>query len=628
MKITDLLKKDTMLLSMDASSKSESLDQLVGQLDAAGRLNNRDDFREAIQTREDQSTTGVGDGIAIPHAKSGAVKEPAIAFGRSTNGIEYESLDSQPAHLFFMIAATDGADNTHLESLSRLSTFLMDANFRNSLMNASSEDEVMEIINAKEAEEDGGESETTGESDQLILAVTACPTGIAHTYMAADKLKEAGKQRNIPIKVQTNGSSGVKNKLTAEDIEKADAIIVAADTKVDMSGFDGKHVIEVPVAKAIHEPDKLLDRAVAKDAPVYKSDGKKEAGEDSKGRSGIYKHLMNGVSNMLPFVVGGGILIAFSFFFGINAANPDSDQYNRFAEMLSTVGGNAFFFLVPILAGFIASSIADRPGFAPGVVGGYIAVSSGTADGGSGFLGGLIAGFLAGYLTLAVKKMLEGLPAWLDGLKTVLFYPVLAIFATGMIMLLINPPLTSVYTGLLSWLEGLSGANVAILGIIIGGMMAVDMGGPVNKAAYTFGLATLDAGNYSIIAAAMAGGMVPPLGLALATTLFKNKFSKEEREAGKTAYALGASFITEGAIPFAAADPARVIPSAIAGSALAGSLTMLFGIGLTAPHGGIFVIGLVEGGFTSALLYIFAIVVGSIITAILVGLLKKDLTKA
>ncbi|WP_347862437.1 fructose-specific PTS transporter subunit EIIC [Salimicrobium sp. PL1-032A] len=627
MKITDLLKKDTMLLNMTASSKSESLDQLAEKLESAGRLNDSKEFRQAIQTREEQSTTGVGDGIAIPHAKSASVKEPAIAFGRSKEGIDYDSLDKQPAHLFFMIAATDGADNTHLETLSRLSSFLMDTEFRKQLENASSEEEVMEIINAKEAEEDG-EEEAPEETDQLILAVTACPTGIAHTYMAADKLKDTAKQRNIPIKVQTNGSSGVKNKLTADDISRADAIIVAADTKVDMSGFDGKHVIEVPVAKAIHEPDKLIDRALDKDAPVYHADGKKEESEDSKGRSGIYKHLMNGVSNMLPFVVGGGILIAFSFFFGIEAANPESDQYHPIAEMLSTIGGNAFFFLVPVLAGFIASSIADRPGFAPGMVGGYIAVSSGASDGGSGFLGGLIAGFLAGYLTLGVKKALESLPAWLDGLKTVLFYPVLAILGTGVIMLLINPPLTSVYTGLLSWLEGLSGANVAILGLIIGGMMAVDMGGPVNKAAYTFGLATLDAGNYSIIAAAMAGGMVPPLSLGLASTFFKNKFTKEEREAGKTAYALGACFITEGAIPFAAADPARVIPSVITGSAITGALTMLFGIGLTAPHGGIFVIGLVEGGWSSALLYIFAIVVGSIISAIMLGFLKKDLTKA
>ncbi|PBB06244.1 PTS fructose transporter subunit IIABC [Salimicrobium humidisoli] len=629
MKITDLLKKDTMLLSTDASDKKGILDELTAKLETAGRLNDRDKFREAIQAREDQSTTGVGDGIAIPHAKSEAVKEPAIAFARSREGIEYESLDSQPAHLFFMIAATDSADNTHLEALSRLSSFLMDTDFRENLLKAESEEEVMEIINTKEREEDGEEEEETTEaSEDLILAVTACPTGIAHTYMAADKLKDTAGQRGIPIKVQTNGSSGVKNRLTPDDIERADVIIVAADTKVDMSGFDGKHVIEVPVSKAIHEPDKLLDRALQKDAPVHHSDGKKEDGEDSKGRSGIYKHLMNGVSNMLPFVVGGGILIAFSFFFGINAADPESDQYNRFAEMLDTVGGNAFFFLVPILAGFIASSIADRPGFAPGVVGGYIAVSSGATDGGSGFLGGLIAGFLAGYLTLAVKKGLEGLPAWLDGLKTVLFYPVLAIFGTGMIMLLINPPLTGVYTGLLSWLEGLSGANVAILGIIVGGMMAVDMGGPVNKAAYTFGLATLDAGNYSIIAAAMAGGMVPPLSLALASTFFKNKFTKEEREAGKTAYALGACFITEGAIPFAAADPARVIPSAVVGSAATGALTMLFGIGLTAPHGGIFVIGLVEGGFTGAALYILAIAAGSIISAIMLGFLKKDVRKA
>ncbi|UOR11743.1 PTS fructose transporter subunit IIABC [Halobacillus amylolyticus] len=629
MKITDLLTTNTIVLNMSASSKPEAIDELIGKLDQAGKLSDRDEYKQAIEAREQQSTTGIGEGIAIPHAKTSAVAEPAIAFGRSQEGLDYESLDGQPTNLFFMIAASEGANQTHLETLSRLSSFLMDKNFRAKLETAKTESDVIEAINEKEAEED--EDEEVSSPSGKILAITACPTGIAHTYMAADKLKDTAKEMDITIKVQTNGSSGVKNRLTADDIEQADAIIVAADTKVDMSGFDGKPVIEVPVAKAIHEPKELINKAVNKDAPIYKSDGSNsEASSGEKNqRTGFYKHLMNGVSNMLPFVVGGGILLAISFFFGINSADPASDQYNRFAEMLNTIGsGNALFLLVPVLAGFIASSIADRPGFAPGMVGGLIAITSGTDGTGSGFLGGLIAGFLAGYLTLGIKKMLEGLPDVLDGLKTVLFYPVLSIFATGMIMLLINPPLTSIYTGLLSWLEGLGGANIALVGLLLGGMMAIDMGGPINKAAYTFGLATLEAGNYEFIAVVMAGGMVPPLAMALSTTLFKNKYTEQERETGKTAYALGAFFITEGAIPFAAADPARVIPSMVVGSALTGMLTTLFSIHLTAPHGGIVVIGLVQGGLTQALLYILAIAIGSIVGAIIVGFLKKDLRKA
>ncbi|ARI76590.1 PTS fructose transporter subunit IIABC [Halobacillus mangrovi] len=634
MRITDLLTKDTILLNMSASSKPAAIDELIGKLDQAGKLNDRDEFKQAIEAREQQSTTGIGEGIAIPHAKTGAVKEPAIVFGRSQEGLDYESLDGEPTNLFFMIAASEGANNAHLETLSRLSSFLMDNNFRNKLEEAKTEDDVIEAINAKEAEEEG-EEETDSGAESKILAVTACPTGIAHTFMAADKLKATAQEMGVNIKVQTNGSGGVKNRLTKEDIAEADAIIVAADTKVDMEGFHGKPVIEVPVAKAIHEPRDLIEKAVNKDAPTYQGGGssKSAVGSEEKGqRSGIYKHLMNGVSNMLPFVVGGGILIAISFFWGINSANPDSGEYNRFAEMLSTIGGaNAFFLLVPVLAGFIASSIADRPGFAPGMVGGLIAITQTSAEGagnGSGFLGGLIAGFLAGYITLGVKKALEGLPAVLDGLKTVLFYPVLSIFATGMIMLLINPALTSVYTWLFDLLDSMSGTNLALLGLIVGGMMAVDMGGPVNKAAYTFGIAALEANNYTFIAAAMAGGMVPPLAMGLATTFFKNKFTKQERETGKAAYPLGAFFITEGAIPFAAADPARVIPSMVAGSALAGMLTMLFGIGLRAPHGGIIVAPLVEGGFMQIVLYLVAIAAGSILGAIVVGFLKKDLKKA
>ncbi|RWZ54959.1 PTS fructose transporter subunit IIA [Halobacillus fulvus] len=633
MKITDLLTKDTILLEMKANSKPEAIDELVGHLDKAGKLNNRDEFKQAIQAREDQSTTGIGEGIAIPHAKTNAVKDPAIAFGRSTNGLDYESLDGQPTNLFFMIAASEGANNTHLETLSRLSSFLMDNEFRSKLEAAKTEADVIEAINAKEAEEDG-EEETETASSGKILAVTACPTGIAHTYMAADKLKATAKEMGVNIKVQTNGSSGVKNRLTPEEIAEADAIIVAADTKVEMDVFNGKPVIEVPVAKAIHEPKELIEKAVRKDAPVYQESGKSsDSSSDEKGqRSGFYKHLMNGVSNMLPFVVGGGILIAISFFWGINSADPANEQYNRFAEMLNIIGGgNAFFLLVPVLAGFIASSIADRPGFAPGMVGGLIAITQTSAENagnGSGFLGGLIAGFLAGYLTLLIKKALEGLPAVLDGLKTVLFYPVLSIFATGMIMLLINPPLTSIYTGLFSFLDNMSGSNLALLGIIVGGMMAVDMGGPVNKAAYTFGIAALDAGNYTFIAAAMAGGMVPPLAMGLATVLFKNKFTPQERETGKAAFPLGAFFITEGAIPFAAADPLRVIPAMVAGSALTGMLTMLFSISLPAPHGGLIIVPLIEGGIIQILLYLVAIIAGTILAAIVVGFLKKDLRKA
>ncbi|MBM7571043.1 PTS fructose transporter subunit IIABC [Aquibacillus albus] len=628
MNITDLLKKDTIILQLEANSKSSVIDELADKLDQAGRLHDKQSFKDAILARESQSTTGIGEGIAIPHAKSEAVKTPAIAFGRSKEGVDYEALDGQPSHLFFMIAASEGANQTHLETLSRLSTFLMDDKFRQKLEQATSEDEVIELINQKEQDETEDEDEQTPEQDRYLLAVTGCPTGIAHTYMAADKLKATAKEMGISIKVETNGSGGVKNRITPEEIDKADAIIVAADTKIEMERFKGKPLIQVPVAKGIHEPKQLIERAIKKDAPTYQGgDSSPDEKSDDKGRTGLYKHLMNGVSNMLPFVVGGGILIAISFLFGIHSADPTHEQYNRFAEMLMTIGGgNAFYLMVPVLAGFIASSIADRPGFAPGMVAGLIAITTGIegASGGSGFLGGLIAGFLAGYLTLFVKKVLEVLPAVFDGLKTVLLYPVFSIGLTGIIMLIINPPLTTLYTGLSHWLEGLGNTNLVLLGIILGGMMAIDMGGPINKAAYTFGIAMLDAGNFNFIAAIMAGGMVPPLATGLATSIFRNRFTKQEREAGKSNYALGAFFITEGAIPFAAADPARIIPSIILGSAVAGGLTMLFDIGLRAPHGGIVVAGLVEG---NALLYLLAILIGTIISAFLIGFLKKDLEK-
>ncbi|MFJ7825350.1 fructose-specific PTS transporter subunit EIIC [Psychrobacillus sp. NPDC096623] len=635
MKITQLLTEETIILNLVATTKQQVLEELTGQLKQADKLVDQQAFLQDILARENQSTTGIGDGIAIPHAKSVAVKAPAIAFGRSENGLDYESLDSQPAHLFFMIAATEGANDDHLEALSRLATFLMDDKFRSQMLAASSKQEVLQAITDKETEadvpEEAVEEKTKLElSAKKILAVTACPTGIAHTYMAAEKLNERAKELGITLKVETNGSSGVKNRLTDEEIAEAEAIIVAADTKVDMARFDGKPVIQTAVGKAIYETDNLLNRAVSKDAPIYKHDKSKDEAPSGEAKGGFYKHLMNGVSNMLPFVVGGGILIAISFFWGINASNPDSPEYNEFAAMLNTIGGgNAFFLMVPVLAGFIAMSIAERPGFAPGMVGGLIAITvTGVegASGGSGFLGGLIAGFLAGYVTLLVKKVFSRLPNSLEGLNPVLFYPVFSIAITGIFMMLVNPQLTKVYTGISSFLESLGGTNLVLVGLLLGGMMAIDMGGPINKAAYTFGIAMLDAQNFNFIATVMAAGMVPPLGVAISTTLFKNKFTKPEREAGKTAYVLGASFITEGVIPFAAADPARVIPASVAGAAVTGALVMLFDIGLRAPHGGVFVIGLVDGGATNILMYAIAILVGSFITAITLGFLKKKVT--
>lgn len=619
MRITELLTKDTIQLHISSHSKNGVIDELVSVLDQSGKLQDRDEFKKAILNREAQSTTGIGEGIAIPHAKTSAVKAPAIAFGKSEEGVDYESLDGAPAHLFFMIAATEGANQTHLEALSRLSSMLMDMDVRKALLNAATKEEVLEIINAHDGEDEEEAVETSAPGGK-ILAVTACPTGIAHTYMAADALKAKAKTMDVNLKVETNGSGGAKNVLTQEDIESAVAIIVAADTKVEMNRFKGKHVIEVPVAEAIRRPEELLNQAMKKDAPVYKGgeQGKdSDKGSEKKQKSGFYKHLMNGVSNMLPFVVGGGILIAISFLFGIQSANPDSPEYNEFAAILNTIGGgNAFYLMVPVLAGFIAMSIADRPGFAPGMVGGLIA-----ATGQSGFLGGIIAGFLAGYVVLGIKRLTKNFPPALEGIKPVLIYPLLGIFITGVIMLqFLVEPLSALNTGIQNWLDGLGTGNLILLGLILGGMMAVDMGGPINKAAFTFGIAMIEGGNLAPHAAIMAGGMVPPLGLAIATTLFKKKFNDNERKAGIAAYFMGASFITEGAIPFAAADPLRVIPSIVTGSAIAGALTMFFGIGLPAPHGGLFVFPVVEG---NPFLYLLAVLIGSVITALMVGFLKK-----
>ncbi|ASS99391.1 PTS fructose transporter subunit IIA [Geobacillus thermocatenulatus] len=619
MKITDLLTNETMILALQAKTKGEVIDELAEKLAEAGAVSDVEAFKRAIWAREQQSTTGVGDGVAIPHAKTAAVKRPAVAFGRSAEGIDYESLDGKPSHLFFMIAAPEGGEQTHLEALARLSSMLMDASFRAQLETASSEEEIVRLFAEKESEQEAPRQAARAENGRKVLAVTACPTGIAHTYMAADALKAKAAEMGVTIKVETNGSDGVKNELTAKEIEEATAIIVAADKQVEMDRFDGKHVIQVPVARAIREPEKLIEQALRQDAPIYRASG---AARDSVGaakpRIGFYKHLMNGVSNMLPFVVGGGILIALSFTFGIKAFDPNDPSYHPFAKLLMDIGGgNAFALMVPVLAAFIAMSIADRPGFAPGMVGGFLA-----ANGGAGFLGGLIAGFLAGYLVVGLRNLFSRLPQSLEGIKPVLLYPVFGIFLTGVIMMyVVIDPVKALNEGLKHWLSGMGTANLVLLGAVLGGMMAVDMGGPINKAAYTFGLAMIEAGNFAPHAAIMAGGMVPPLGLALATTFFKKKFTKAEREAGKTCYIMGASFITEGAIPFAAADPVRVIPSIIVGSAVAGALTMWFHIGLPAPHGGIFVIPIVKG---SAWLYILAILIGSIVTALMVGLWKKE----
>ncbi|PEM88539.1 PTS fructose transporter subunit IIC [Bacillus wiedmannii] len=615
MKITELLKRDTVIMNLTASNKEAVIDELVEKLDGANRLNSKAEFKEAILKRESQSTTGIGEGIAIPHAKTKAVKQPAICFGRSVSGINYESLDGQPAHLFFMIAASEGANNTHLETLSRLSTLLMDEGFRKQLLEAKDEEELLRLFDEKENEKEEDIEVAKPEGNEpYVLAVTACPTGIAHTYMAADSLKAKAAELGIAIKVETNGSTGIKNGLTKEDIERATAIIVAADKQVEMNRFAGKHVIQVPVADGIRKTEALLNRAVKQDTPIFKGikeDGKTESTEKEKGL-GIYKHLMSGVSNMLPFVVGGGILIALAFWIGgIKAEGP-------LAELLMSIGGGktgAFLFLVPILAGFIASSIADRPGFMPGVVGGFLA-----AHANAGFLGGLIAGFLAGYVVLGLKRLFSGLPAQLEGIKPVLLYPVFGLLITGVVMQkVVIPPVVALNEMLTGWLNGLNGTNAILLGLILGGMMAIDMGGPINKAAFTFGIAAIEAQNFGVHSAVMAGGMVPPLAIAFATTFFKSKFTEAERKSGLTNYIMGASFITEGAIPFAAADPIRVIVSCVVGSSIAGALSMLFQITLPAPHGGLFVIALVN----KPVLYIFSIFIGTVISALMMGIWKK-----
>lgn len=615
------IQKECISLELQSKNKADVIDELIGILDKAGKLNDREIFKKEILKREAQSSTGLEEGIAIPHAKTAAVKVPSIAIGISKEGLDYESLDGEVSRLFFMIAAAEGADDTHIELLSKLSTILLEDEVREALLHAKSKEEVIQMLEDEMAKEEEEESFLKPEISQdfpEVLAVTACPTGIAHTYMAADSLRKKAEEMGINIKVETNGSTGVKYELTAEEIKAAKGIIVAADKNVEMERFAGKHVEIVPVKEGIKNPQKLIQNALQQKAPIYQSTAKTASlGSAKKERTGFYKHLMSGVSNMLPFVVGGGILIAICFMFGIKAFDPNDPSYHPFAKLVNDIGGgNAFFLMIPVLAGFIGMSIADRPGFAPAMVGGLIAMNNG-----GGFLGGLIGGFLGGYSIVFLKKVFAKLPESLEGIKPVLLYPLFGMFITGSIMYqVIVGPIATINNGLTGFLNNLGTGNLVLLGVVLAVMMSTDMGGPINKAAFTFGIATIAAGNYAPHAAVMAGGMVPPLGIALATTLFQNKFTEDERTAGKTCYILGLSFITEGAIPFAASDPIRVIPSCMVGAGIAGALTMLFGVQLPAPHGGIFVIPVV----THPVQYLLAIGIGSLVTAVLLGILKKS----
>jgi PTS system fructose-specific IIC component len=619
MRISDLLLESTTLLDMKAHTQTDVINELANLLYQRQFVRDLQQFKEDIWKREREAPTSIGEGIAIPHAMTNAVKTPAIAFGRSLTGIEY---GNERCHLFFMIAASKNATNEHLQTLSRLSTFLMDESFRAKLLVAQTSADVHEAILQKEEETNDCASSSANSvwKNKRIVAVTACPTGIAHTFMAAESLKEQAERLGVTIKVQTNGSTGIGNALSAEDIEQADAVIVAADTRVELEPFIGKRLIHASVKKGIHQAEDLIIAALNDpNVKPYKPQKLQLIKETKLEKpSYFYKHVMNGVSFMIPFVVAGGILIAISFFFGINAANPDSPEYNAFAAFLSTVGGEAAFSLmVPIFAGYIAYSIADRPGLAPGAIGGMLATL-----GGSGFLGGLAAGFVAGYTILLLKNAFDRiLYKSLQSLVPVLFLPVLGVFLTGLIMhYIVNGPLSWLNNFLIDWLGSLGGTNALLLGALLASMMAFDMGGPINKTASAFGLAMFSNGVFEPSAALMVGGMVPPLGIALATSLFKNRFTNEERDAGKAAYVMGACFITEGAIPFAAADPLRVIPANVIGSAIGGALCMYLNISLQAPHGGIFVIPIAA---SSPWLYVFCILLGSLITCMLIGILKK-----
>ena len=634
MRITDLLDKRSISLDAVCASKSDALDQAVALMVKSGKINDEEAYRKQVYLREEESTTGIGEGIAIPHGKCDAVSKPGLAAMVIKDGVDFDSLDDEPVNLLFLIAAPNTEDNIHLDVLSKLSMLLMDENFVEKLKNASSVDEFLKIVDAADEEKPDLNDQLAAQTETedavcKIIAVTSCPTGIAHTYMAAEGLEKAAKSHNCSIKVETRGSGGAKNVLTDEEIANADCVIVAADAQVPMDRFDGKKLIEVPVSDGISKADQLVERAINGDAPIYHSSnaGSKSAGSQ-KASSGIghrlYVHLMNGVSHMLPFVVGGGILIAIAFLIDgllVDMNSLDAAARSNFgtitpaAAMFKQIGGVAFGFMLPVLAGYIAMAIGDRPALALGFVGGMMA-SSGT----SGFLGALVAGFAAGYIILGLRKACEKLPEALEKIAPVLIYPVVGILAMGLLMLfIVEPIMGTVNMALNNGLASMGGSSKLILGMILGGMMAIDMGGPFNKAAYVFGTAAIAAGNYDIMASVMIGGMVPPCAIALATLLFKDKFTKEERESGPTNFIMGLAFITEGAIPFAAADPIHVLPACIVGSGLAGALSMAFGCTLMAPHGGIFVVPVMG----NALLYLVALVIGTVVSAVLLGVLKK-----
>ncbi|HGA2655771.1 TPA: fructose-specific PTS transporter subunit EIIC [Streptococcus agalactiae] len=652
MKIQDLLKKEVMIMDLKATSKEAAIDEMITKLVDTGVVTNFAIFKDGIMKREAQTSTGLGDGIAMPHSKNAAVKEATVLFAKSASGVDYEALDGQPTDLFFMIAAPDGANDTHLAALAELSKYLLKEGFADQLRQAKTPDDIIATFDSNSISQETVAPQTvqsTSKGSDYIVAVTACTTGIAHTYMAEEALKKKAAEMGVGIKVETNGASGVGNKLTSSDIARAKGVIIAADKAVEMDRFDGKPLVSRPVADGLKKSEDLINIILDNKAQTYhaKNQNDKQSGE-SDGKSGLgsafYKHLMGGVSQMLPFVIGGGIMIAIAFLFD-NILGVPKDQlsnlgsYHEIAALFKNIGGAAFAFMLPVLAGYIAYSIAEKPGLVAGFVAGSIA-SSGLAfgkvpfaEGGkatlalagvpSGFLGALVGGFLAGGVILLLRKLLSGLPKSLEGIKSILLYPLLGVLITGFLMLLVNIPMAAINTALNTFLQGLSGSSAVLMGLLVGGMMAVDMGGPVNKAAYVFGTGTLAAtvanGGSVVMAAVMAGGMVPPLAVFVATLLFKDKFNNEERQSGLTNIVMGLSFITEGAIPFGAADPARAIPSFIVGSALTGALVGLAGIKLMAPHGGIFVIALTS----NPLLYILFILIGAVVSGVLFGLFRK-----
>ncbi|HFU0885960.1 TPA: fructose-specific PTS transporter subunit EIIC [Streptococcus agalactiae] len=652
MKIQDLLKKEVMIMDLKATSKEAAIDEMITKLVDTGVVTNFAIFKDGIMKREAQTSTGLGDGIAMPHSKNAAVKEATVLFAKSASGVDYEALDGQPTDLFFMIAAPDGANDTHLAALAELSKYLLKEGFADQLRQAKTPDDIIATFDSNSISQETVALQTvqsTSKGSDYIVAVTACTTGIAHTYMAEEALKKKAAEMGVAIKVETNGASGVGNKLTSSDIARAKGVIIAADKAVEMDRFDGKPLVSRPVADGIKKSEDLINIILDNKAQTYHAQNQndKQSGE-SDGKSGLgsafYKHLMGGVSQMLPFVIGGGIMIAIAFLFD-NMIGVPKDQlsnlgsYHEIAALFKNIGGAAFAFMLPVLAGYIAYSIAEKPGLVAGFVAGSIA-SSGLAfgkvpfaEGGkatlalagvpSGFLGALVGGFLAGGVILLLRKLLSGLPKSLEGIKSILLYPLLGVLITGFLMLLVNIPMAAINTALNTFLQGLSGSSAVLMGLLVGGMMAVDMGGPVNKAAYVFGTGTLAAtvanGGSVVMAAVMAGGMVPPLAVFVATLLFKDKFNNEERQSGLTNIVMGLSFITEGAIPFGAADPARAIPSFIVGSALTGALVGLAGIKLMAPHGGIFVIALTS----NPLLYILFILIGAVVSGVLFGLFRK-----